>query len=265
MRDDRLKHLDRAFTPTPPELSGRVEAAFERGEKAVKQRHKIMTALSVAAALAVMFAALALAAGQMLKPRVDNVVAARGNGTAQVTSGPSPAVYEDSTDSDGEIAVTKTDRTETPDIWEDAVYYATLNGVYFHADEHCMGMQAAKPVSLNAAWALGKAPCPVCLAGFEYPEVTYYATKGGTYYHVIRDCMGMKNAKAYTLEAARAEGKGPCPECLPETPTFCWATPKGTYYHQEETCMGMHTARLYTVVYARAKGKRPCPVCVTGD
>ena len=46
----------------------------------MKQRHKIMTALSVAAAVAILCAALALAAGTMLRPRRDNVVAARGKG-----------------------------------------------------------------------------------------------------------------------------------------------------------------------------------------
>ena len=64
-----LKHLDQAFTEAPPELKASVEEAFRRGEEAMKQRHKIMTALSVAATLAILCAAIALAAGAMLKPR----------------------------------------------------------------------------------------------------------------------------------------------------------------------------------------------------
>ena len=81
-RDDYLKHLDRAFTQAPPELTASVEEAFRRGEEAMKQRHKIMTALSVAAAIAVLCAALALAAGTMLKPRRDSVVGERGSAQA---------------------------------------------------------------------------------------------------------------------------------------------------------------------------------------
>ena len=90
-RDEYLKHLDRAFTETPPGLSATVEEAFRRGEKAVVQRHRIMTALTVAAALAILCAAIALAAGTLLKPRVDHVVAARGTGEGDGSGGASTA------------------------------------------------------------------------------------------------------------------------------------------------------------------------------
>ena len=33
--DDYLKHLDRAFTQAPPELTASVEEAFRRGEEAM--------------------------------------------------------------------------------------------------------------------------------------------------------------------------------------------------------------------------------------
>ena len=77
-----LKHLDRAFTKAPDELTASVEEAFRRGEKAVKQRQKIMTALSVAAAVAVLCAAIALAAGRMITPKPDTV-ATRGSATSR--------------------------------------------------------------------------------------------------------------------------------------------------------------------------------------
>ena len=77
MKKDRLR-LGRAFTEAPSELHDSIEEAFERGAKEMKRRHKWMTALSVAAACAVIFAGLALAAGQLTRPRPDMVMTERG-------------------------------------------------------------------------------------------------------------------------------------------------------------------------------------------
>lgn len=148
-RDDYLKHLDRAFTQTPPELTASVEEAFRRGEEAMKQRHKIMTALSVAAAVAILCAALALAAGTMLKPRRDDVVAARGKGERAPTFSPVP---------------------EASPQPEQALVFATEGGVYYHTDAHCMGMLNAVPIAEADALAAGKQPCPVCVTGEAIPE-----------------------------------------------------------------------------------------------
>ena len=142
--DDYLKHLDRAFTQAPPELTASVEEAFRRGEEAMKQRHKIMTALSVAAAVAILCAALALAAGTMLKPRRDDVVAARGKGERAPTFSPVP---------------------EASPQPEQALVFATEGGVYYHTDAHCMGMLNAVPIAEVDALAAGKQPCPVCVTG----------------------------------------------------------------------------------------------------
>ena len=143
-RDDYLKHLDRAFTQTPPELTASVEEAFRRGEEAMKQRHKIMTAFSVAAALAILCAAIALAAGTMLKPRQDDVVAARGKGERAPTFSPVP---------------------EASPQPEQALLFATEGGMYYHTDAHCMGMLNAVPIAEADALAAGKQPCPVCVTG----------------------------------------------------------------------------------------------------
>ena len=143
-RDDYLKHLDRAFTQAPPELTASVEEAFRRGEEAMKQRHKIMTALSVAASVAILCAALALAAGTMLKPRRDDVVTARGKGERAPTFSPVP------------------EATPQP---EQALVFATKGGVYYHTDAHCMGMMNAVPIAEADALAAGKQPCPVCVTG----------------------------------------------------------------------------------------------------
>ena len=42
--------LERAFTEMPETLSDAVEAAFERGEREMKRKHKLMTALTAMAA-----------------------------------------------------------------------------------------------------------------------------------------------------------------------------------------------------------------------
>lgn len=157
--NEYLKHLDRAFTKTPPELTASVEEAFRRGEMAVKQRHKIMTVLSVAAAVAVLCAALALAAGAMLRPRRDNVVAARGKGEG-------PSVY--------------TPVPETTPQPEQPLYYATEGGVYYHTDAHCMGMMNAMPITEADALAAGKQPCPVCVTQTAVSEETTAAETSQT-------------------------------------------------------------------------------------
>ena len=41
-----------------------------------------------------------------------------------------------------------------------------------------------------------------------------YATENGTQYHSKPDCDGMRNAYAWTLEAAVADGKKPCSDCI---------------------------------------------------
>lgn len=292
---EELSRLDRAFTQAPPELAASVEAAFVRGEMAVKQRHKILTAVSVAAVLAVMFAALALAAGQLVKPHVDRVVAAQGSGegkgtgkgtpvetataTPEPTANPTPEPTVEpilEVEVNGEVATvedgtfpaelaTAFDDAFPAELAEPPLYYATQQGQYFHADATCMGMWNALPLSLNAAWASGKLPCPTCIDAAELPAATYYATREGQYYHVVADCMGMRNAEVYTLSDAVGEGKTPCPKCLPAVPTYCWATPFGVYYHSDRDCQGMRDARVYTEVYAKHLGKQPCPECWTDN
>lgn len=342
-QDEYLKRLDRAFTQAPSELTTSVEEAFRRGEAAMKQRHRIMTALSAAAAIAVLCAALALAAGTMLRPRRDNVAAAQrseagtgeggtssmGRPTPEPTPTPIPQppgsepltiVYTQPNSNyyhsapgcsgmEGAIEWTEAsaisvgkkpcpvcirletevtpEPTYTPSLEamgrytpetegsevavngeanadSDAlslVFYATQDGKYYHEEAHCSGMQGAMPWSFGALWLAGKRPCPVCIAQFEAPEVRVYATPKGRYYHLFRDCLGMKNACALSEAYAREKGKGPCPICISGTDAFCWATPEGTCYHSERECMGMKNARICMESSAQRQGKASCPVC----
>ena len=327
-----LKHLDRAFTKAPDELTASIEEAFRRGEKAVKQRQKIMTALSVAAAVAVLCAAIALAAGRMITPKPDTV-ATRGSATSRpgrtllndthspiheptpapvpqnalelVYTQPNSKYYHGVPDCsgmedavawtlesavsvgkrpcpicmDGQAEIEETGRytpepeqvgyAEMAESGEalqyseyEAVFYATPEGRYYHEDAGCSGMQGAMPWSFEALWFTDKQPCPVCIEVFNTPELRVYATPKGRYYHVFRDCSGMKNATAFYNKAAAEEvGKAPCPVCVSGGDSFCWATSGGQYYHRERTCMGMWGALVYTEPYCSYLGKQPCPVC----
>lgn len=180
--------LSRAFTDAPIELSDAVEAAFRRGETAMKKRHKMMLALSAAAACAVIFAALALAAGRLTAPRKDPVAAARGG-----SSEPVEAQW-----------------TAAPDPVDEGVYYYTEGGQYFHTDAHCMGMRNAEPHTLELALANGKSPCPTCV------KTRYYYTREGRYYHSDPQCSGMRGAEAHSLFETLDSGKAPCPVCVDE-------------------------------------------------
>ena len=247
-----LKHLDRAFTEMPPELSDQIELTFRRGEKAVKQRHKIMTAISVAAVLAVLFAAIALAAGTLVKPRVDRVVASQrdveGNGLA--TPGPetwagdavkgsrhpgatretfSGDTVEDALAPDTTpeaiakvngvyVDVTPTSLSASEVIIDEVTFYATMYGQYYHLDELSAGMHNALPCALNTVQVMGKRACPTCVKD-AVPELTYFATEQGQYYHVIEDCSGMLSAYSLSEKDVAALGRPPCPECLPAAPT----------------------------------------------
>lgn len=65
--------FSKAFFPVNADLQAGIELAFERGEMEMKKRHKIMSLLSIAAVLALVFAVGGLAANEMYTPKPDNV------------------------------------------------------------------------------------------------------------------------------------------------------------------------------------------------
>ena len=106
-------------------------------------------------------------------------------------------------------------------------------GGYYHLDKDC--------APENAEWLLlGKAicsdlkPCPDCVQIYVTDEADawassstnpmtnpkgFYFTPGGTYYHTVSNCSGMKNAVEYSLSQTASSGKKPCPVCYPYDPT----------------------------------------------
>jgi len=71
-------HLENAFVPMPPEMIDEIECAFVRGKKTMKKRHRILNALSIAAAILVFFAVAAFAVNEFNAPKQDNVVLSVG-------------------------------------------------------------------------------------------------------------------------------------------------------------------------------------------
>ena len=246
MHMDKL-HLERAFTEAPSELRDCVEEAFERGAKEMKRRHKWMTALSVAAACAVIFAGLAMAAGQLTRPRPDTVLTDRGD-SPQATSRPTtkatpiPDITPEPT-STPEVIPEPTptpevtpEPTPTPEVTpepEVSLVYTQPASNYYHMDPGCSGMVGAVPWTEESAISVGKQPCPVCILGTatldleeapeeasaaESVEAPVYYTEAGRYYHGNEHCSGMLNTQPHSIELALASGKERCPVCQPIEP-----------------------------------------------
>lgn len=259
-KQEYLEHLDRAFTKTPPELNASVEAAFRRGEEAMKQRHKIVTTLSVAAAVAVMCAAIALAAGRMIAPKPDTV-AARGSATSKSDRGR----LGDRQATMPELTQEPTPEPSAPDALE--LVYTQPNSNYYHSVPDCSGMEGAVAWTLESAVSVGKQPCPICMS----------------------DEMESKEAAPESEESPAAAGRS-TPEPAPEPEEYgmvggevyndsrmaiYYATMKGAYYHETSHCSGMKGALPWTFEALWNKNeqavrtgddgyvvKQPCPVCV---
>ena len=179
----QLTELQKAFGSTPPEVHCAIERAFVKGEVQMKKRHKLMMVLPIAACL-IAAIAVALAAGNHASPQPDVLAAP----VLENTESPQP-----------ETCVYFTDEGFTG--FEENCY---------HAVQDCGGMIGARAGTVDEAVALGKFPCPVCLADAvvpadneiyggnterPLPESNVYFTKGGKYYHAVQDCGGMMGAQ----------------------------------------------------------------------
>ena len=159
----------------------------------------------------------------------------------------------------------------------------TATGPYYHNNSACPNLEAGamtSNVTENVAVQRNKAPCPLCYPGQE----TYYATAGGTYYHVDANCSDMKNAIGITKQAAEARGQKPCPVCIEKrinslgktdlkytdansqdkSGISVFATAGGTYFHTNATCTGMKNAQSMSLLQAKVAGKAACPTCASG-
>ena len=127
------KRLERAFTEAPSELRDAVELAFQRGEKAMKVRHKTMVSLSAAAVFVVLVLGIALAAGRLTAPRPDPVVAAQGGG-AKASVDPTQDIIDQITPE----PTTMPEITPLPDMMPEPTLTAYKQAdIYYSGDETC--------------------------------------------------------------------------------------------------------------------------------
>ena len=186
--------------------------------------------------------------------------------------------------------------TEAPefDLAAEAIYY-NVNGVYYHYDEHCSGMQNAALHTLAEAEADGKRPCPVCVGGegnLEYGEFsatwdddasmeTASAEEDETATMELASAEGDETATVELINAEESEAFAlehmtpdptltpePTPQPTPEPMDApeedalpVYYTGGGVYYHGIEDCMWMLGASAHTLSEAEAAGKKRCPVC----
>lgn len=90
--------------------------------------------------------------------------------------------------------------------------WMTQNGVYYHTDERCSGMEGAYGCEVIEALANGKTPCPKCAKQLS----SVWVTENGMYYHLNPDCSGMTGAKEISGRDAVMQGKTLCPNCRKE-------------------------------------------------
>ena len=150
--------------------------------------------------------------------------------------------------------------------------FCTLDGSFYHYDGECSGMRNPSLVVLPEALVLGKTRCPTCIkdskdSSLETLETgsdaTYYvyATKNGTYYHIKKNCSGMKDAKKVPLKQMLAARRPACPRCCPNVEMVVYTERGNPYYHSIADCSGMKEAVSGTLVEALADGLTRCPDC----
>ena len=276
--------FDRAFAKTPEEFHESILTAFEKGEKHMKFRYKLISAVSAAAVLLVAFAVIALAGREMSAPKPDTLAAPvmktmQGSPTAAPlmeeaertavppTASPTEEPVYDAEEWNAEPEPTPEPTcTPAPTAMATMVpvdpvsgaprcVYCTEGGVYYHTDENCSGMKGAGFCGIEIAAAYGKTPCPVCC---NFDMYVYYTEKGN-YYHAYKQCSGMQGAEAHKISEGVMLKKKPCPACIPES---TYAELFGTLYHTEIDCSGMMNAREMGGYIALQAGKAPCPVCI---
>ncbi len=147
--------------------------------------------------------------------------------------------------------------------------YATENGKYYHLLSTCSNMTGAKSMTVAEAKEKGKTACPTCVLktttnknkATANPNAKYYSTKNGKYFHIKKNCSGMKGATKVTLAEALKRNQTPCSTCIGKT-SLVYATKNGKYYHNKKNCSGMKGATRLLATEAKARGQSACPVCI---
>ena len=115
---------------------------------------------------------------------------------------------------------------------------ADCEGFFYHLQRVCNSQEQTVRTTRDQAEQLGLTLCEVCRVNAIQPtptlemarptptpmpsampgegetEIVLYATEYGTYYHLVADCSGMRNASPMSMEQAELSGKPPCPTCI---------------------------------------------------
>ena len=91
-----------------------------------------------------------------------------------------------------------------------------------------------------------------------------YATRNGSYYHLVSNCSGMKGASRITLKQAIDAGKKACPTCASKAKRTVYSTSGGDHYHKYSTCpeSGMKNGSPRTLAEALMLGQTACRYCM---
>lgn len=98
------------------------------------------------------------------------------------------------------------------EYYQNGNVWFTENGMFYHTQEHCSGMENAHAAEVTEALAVGMEPCPTCTKQFS--EV--WAAESGAYYHLDAECSGLEGASKLTGSEAAQRGLRLCPQCKNE-------------------------------------------------
>jgi len=213
-----MKHpdFDKAFAPTPEIVRLSMEAAFRKGEKAMKLRHKIIAMISAAAVLAIACGVFALALPNEPKPDVvsqphlSETLASEEATVYYTAKGNYYHFIEDCSGMEGaeihSFAEAQADEKKPCPVCVLRKVYATENGKYCHYDEHCSGMMNAVVDTETNWYDAGKSYCLICM------EPNTWIASDDPYYHYDMACCG-DAAVGATENAALELNLFPCPVC----------------------------------------------------
>lgn len=277
--------FDRAFAQTPVEIHEAIVTAFEKGEKRMKFRYKLISTVSAAAVLVVVFAVIAFAGWEIRMPKPDVMASPSKNTTRdlELNEENEIAAPSKSTARDLEVSEDIQRKLESKSMLpqkrgdEDSTYFVTPeptptptpapveedeeDSTYFVTPEPTptpspepqeMGRQDEEALMMAQ-------PTPTPLPATEIYGV--YFTQEDAYYHANAHCGDVQNAEFCSINEAAEAGKFPCHKCC-NFEIYVFGNAEGTYYHTCEHCCGMVGARIHPINDGILEEKPPCPNCI---
>lgn len=130
--------------------------------------------------------------------------------------------------------------------------WVTSGGLYYHADEHCSGMEGAVMKPEKSAALSEKMPCDACMVR------TIWVDPETGVWHRAKNCSDMENAQEVLLQPGETVKYEGCPICM-SGGVPVWTTGNAMFYHWDEHCSGLEGA--FQIMQSEANGQ-PCPVCM---